>query len=76
LLIDAYAARIRSLLDTNLPLEAKSLLELVRERFPSVKARLDELSAAFAARAGLLDELLAPLDDPELSASWTTKKWS
>jgi len=34
LLIDAYAARIQSLLEQNLALEAKSLLELVRERYP------------------------------------------
>ena len=30
LLIDAYAGRIQALLDQNLPLEAKSLIELVR----------------------------------------------
>ena len=32
------------------------------------KARLDELSATSAARSGALEELLAPLNDPELSA--------
>jgi hypothetical protein len=68
LLIDAYAGRIQALLDQNLALEAKSLIELVRDRYPSAKARLDALRATSAARAGALDELLAPLADPGLSA--------
>ncbi len=68
LLIDAYAGRIQALLDQNLTLEAKSLLELVRDRYPSAKARLDALSATSAARAGALDELLGPLADPGLGA--------
>src|ERR1700689_4164262 len=37
LLIEAYAGRIQALLDQNLALEAKSLIELVRERYPSAK---------------------------------------
>src|SRR5438046_4654248 len=52
LLIDAYAARIQALLEQNLAVEAKSLLELVRERYPAARARLDELSTVFAARTG------------------------
>jgi hypothetical protein len=68
LLIDAYAARIQALLDQNLTLEGKSLLELVRGRYPAAKARLDALSATSAARAGALDELLGPLADPEVGA--------
>jgi hypothetical protein len=68
LLIDAYAARIQALLDQNMALEAKSLLELVRDRFPGAKARLEAVSATSAARAGALDELLAPLTNPALSA--------
>src|SRR5580693_3677024 len=60
-LIDAYACRIQALLDQNLALEAKSLLDLVRARYPAAKARLDALRATSAARAGVLDELLAPL---------------
>jgi hypothetical protein len=67
LLVDAYAARIRSLLDVNLVVEAKSLLDLVRERFPSAKARLEELQLSSAARSESLDELLRPLNDPGLS---------
>jgi tetratricopeptide (TPR) repeat protein len=67
LLLDAYAARIQSLLDQNLALEAKSLLDLVRERFPSAKERLDRSVAAVSARAGDLAGLLQPLNDPELN---------
>ena len=62
ILIDAYAARIQSLWDQNLALEAKSLQQLVRERFPSSIARLDALHAAHAASGGEIDALLAPLN--------------
>jgi hypothetical protein len=68
LLIDAYASRIQALLAQNMTLEAKSLLDLVRERYPTAKARLDGLGSAAAARAGALDELLAPLADASLDA--------
>ena len=68
LLIDAYLARIRALFDQNLVVEAKSLIALVRERFPSAKERLDNLNSAASARGGDLDELLKPLNDPGLSA--------
>jgi hypothetical protein len=68
LLIDAYLARIQALFDQNLAVEAKSLMALVRERFPSANERLDALSAAASARGGYLDELLKPLNDPAISA--------
>jgi tetratricopeptide (TPR) repeat protein len=68
LLLDAYAARIQSLLDQNLAAEAKSLLDLVRERFPSAKERLDQAVAAVSARGGDLAGLLQPLNDPELNS--------
>ncbi len=61
ILIDAYAARIQSLWDQNLALEAKSLQQLVRERFPSSIAKLDALKAAHTALGGEIDALLAPL---------------
>ena len=67
LLIDAYAARIRSLLDQNLTIEAKSLLDLVRHRFPSSEERLGNLQMATVAREGDLSVLLAPLNEPDLS---------
>ncbi len=66
LLLDAYAARIQSLLDQNLAVEAKSLLELVLERFPSARGRLDRFVAAVFASAGDLSVLLEPLNDPQL----------
>jgi len=62
LLIDAYAARIQALNEQNLKLEAKSLFDLVRSRFPAAQARLEALTSP---RAGLAD-LLAPLTDPNL----------
>jgi len=68
LLVEAYAARIQSLIRQNMTVEAKSLIELVGERYPSARARLDELSGCVAARAGALDELVQPLADPALSA--------
>jgi hypothetical protein len=68
LLIDAYAGRIQALLEQNLTLEAKSLLDLVRARHPSASSRLDALSASSSARAGALDELLGPLADADLPA--------
>jgi uncharacterized protein len=67
LLLDAYAARIQSLLDQNLATEAKALLELVRERFPAARERLDGSAAAVSARAGDLGGLLQPLNDPDLN---------
>jgi tetratricopeptide (TPR) repeat protein len=68
LLLDAYQARIQALLDQNLAGEAKALVDLVRERFPAAKMRLETVGVAAAARAGDLAELLRPLSDPELSA--------
>jgi len=68
LLVEAYAARINFLLRQNLAMEAKALLDLVRERYPSSRARLDELTAPAAARAGGVEELVQPLNDPALTA--------
>jgi len=66
LLLDAYLARVQALLDQNLASEAKSLLELVRERFPAAKRRLDNLGVAASVRSGDLAGLLQPLNDPQL----------
>ena len=68
LLLDAYTARIQSLIDHDLRLEAKALLDLVRERFPSAKERFEGLAAAASARGGELGGLLQPLNDPQLNA--------
>jgi hypothetical protein len=68
LLVDAYAARIQALFDRNLGLEAKALLELVRERYPSARQRLNGCGASAKVQAGRLEDLVRPLNDPELSA--------
>ena len=67
LLLDAYVARIDSLLQQNLAPEAKSLIELVRQRYPGARARLESMGATVAARSGSLDTVVAPLADPQLS---------
>ena len=66
LLLEAYIARIQSLMRLGLTVEAKALAELVRERHPSARAALDDLAAVASARAGSLDELVRPLNDPSL----------
>lgn len=68
LLVDAYTARIESLMRQNLAVEAKALIELVRDRYPFARTRLDELTARAAARAGALDEMVQTLNDPSLTA--------
>jgi HPt (histidine-containing phosphotransfer) domain-containing protein len=68
LLVEAYAARIEALLQQNLAPEAQSLIELVRQRYPAARARLEGINARVAARSGALDGVLAPLADPQLSA--------
>src|SRR5438309_10180255 len=52
LLVEAYLARIQSLQAQNLALEAKALTDLVRERYPAARARLDELNAPPRDRRG------------------------
>jgi hypothetical protein len=68
LLVDAYAARIQSLVDQNLTVEAKALLDLVRERYPSARNRLSERNGSMGTHAARLEELVRPLNDPELGA--------
>jgi hypothetical protein len=68
LLVDAYAARIQSLVDQNLTVEAKALLDLVLERYPSARERFKERSGPVGTRAARLEELVRPLNDPELGA--------
>ena len=69
LLVDAYAERIRSLIRRNLTVEAKSLIELVRQRYPSSRTRLDQLMPRVVARYGSLDDLVRPLGDPALGVT-------
>ena len=66
LLVDAYCARIASLLDRKMAVEAESLSQLVRERFPAHASKLDRLAASAAACANSLDALVTPLKDAHL----------
>jgi hypothetical protein len=68
LLLDAYGARLQSLVERNLDREAQALLDLVRERFPSSADRLREWNGVIAVRHGDLSALLEPLTDPGLPA--------
>ena len=67
LLLDAYLARIQSLLDQKLAPEARSLIDLVRERFPAAKERLDVLMTTVSVRGGEFNGLLQPLNDSLLA---------
>jgi hypothetical protein len=67
LLVDAYAERIRSLLHRNLTVEANSLMDLVRQRYPSARRRLDGLIAPVAERRTSLNDVVRPLNDPDLA---------
>lgn len=69
LLVDAYVARIRSLIQRNLTLEAKTLTDLVRRRYPSARPRLDSLKLPAVPKARPLAELVQPLTDPALGAA-------
>ena len=66
LLLDAYGARVSSLIERRLEREATELMALVRERYPGAGGRLREWNAALAARRGDLNPLLEPLNDPSL----------
>jgi hypothetical protein len=66
LLLDAYQARIRSLLEHGMSTEARSLLNLVIQRFPSVRTRWEQLLLEVRMQEGNLDEFVAPFADPNL----------
>jgi hypothetical protein len=68
LLLEAYTARIESLYDRNLVAEAQALSELVRERYPSTRERLNGHAGSAEKEAGRLEELVRPLNDPEIGA--------
>jgi len=72
ILVDAYAARIREMIDKGYSVEAKTLLELVRERFKCSDLLLSELNGVIAIREGKVDELVRPLDDPGISSDKRT----
>ncbi len=66
LLVHAYKARIDDLLKLGLSVEAKALLEMVRERFPAAAARLEEHDREICAIEGKLEGMVGPLRDPNL----------
>jgi hypothetical protein len=67
LLIEAYKSRIRDLLKQGMSREAKALLNLVGERFPSARNRLEEIQFEVRTGEGNLDDLVGPLQDPNLA---------
>ena len=68
LLLEAYGARLASLLERGLEKEANALIDLARERYPSAGERLKEWSALAAARQGDPNALLEPLNNPSAGA--------
>lgn len=66
ILIYAYVARIRAMMDKGLLGDAAALLELVQKRYPAARGQLDILNAVIAARTGQIDELVRPLTKPNL----------
>ena len=68
LLVCAYAARIISLAERDLDVEARALLELVQGRHPSSRDRLREVAATLKARGGGIEGLLELVADPSLPA--------
>lgn len=69
LLVDAYRARIEDLLKLKMGMEARTLLKIVIERFPSAAPSLGELEWRTQAAAGNLDSIVAPLADPDLASN-------
>ena len=67
ILVEAYVARILEMTEKDLTVEAETLLDLVRERYHLPDQRLAEINAATAAREGINDAFLAPLNDPSIS---------
>jgi len=66
ILVSAYLARIKGFLDSGSMPEAKALMDLVGKEYRSARTQLAELSHVLALRDGLVDDLVGPLNDPEL----------
>ncbi len=64
ILVEAYTARILQMTEKGLTAEAEALLGLVRERYHLPDQWLAEIRTAGAARNGIGDAFLAPLNDP------------
>jgi len=68
LLVDAYLARIHTLREQRMTVEAEALVKLVEERYPASRDRLTDLHLALSVQSGKLDDLLRPLNDANLPA--------
>jgi hypothetical protein len=67
LLVDAYRARMEDLLSLGMAVEAKTVLGIVRERFPAALPRMVKVEQEICARDGRLDQVVAPLADASLA---------
>jgi hypothetical protein len=68
LLLDAYQCRIEDMLRLGMAVEAKMLLKMVGERFPSSRSQMGNIKREIAAVEGRLDEIVAPLVDANLAS--------
>ncbi len=67
LLVEAYRVRIEDLIKSRMTVEAKSLLAIVRERFPKAAPRLAEIELDLCVLDGRLDGIVGPLRNPALA---------
>jgi hypothetical protein len=65
LLLDAYAGRIQALSARNLTVDAKALLDSVRERYPAARERFRDLGSDGSYQSRM-EEMIRPLNDPNL----------
>ncbi len=67
LLVRAYQARVKSLIDKNMTTEARELAAIIKQRYPRYAAEMDTLHEQAALRSGRLDGYLVFLTDPAIS---------
>lgn len=67
-LVEAYVARILEMMGRGLVVEAGALLDLVTERYGLPDHHHALITVAAAARDGINDSFLAPLNDPSIAA--------
>jgi hypothetical protein len=67
ILVDAYIARIRQMIEKGMIDDARSLAGLVGRRYPWAGTHLVEIKATIAVSVGMIDDLVRPLSDPGIS---------
>ena len=67
ILVDAYIARIRQMIEKGMIDDARSLAGLVGRRYPWAGTHLVEIEATIAVSVGMIDDLVRPLSDPGIS---------